>query len=71
MTVVAPFETFREHGEREMSDEPHNEAFIRQCRDKALEYDGMEPILRKPLLQDLERCIPFHFRKEVFHGIQL
>jgi len=37
--VMAPFETFPEHAEREASNEPYNERFINRCREKALEYD--------------------------------
>ena len=36
MAKMAPFETFREHAEREKSDAPYNEAFISRCREAAL-----------------------------------
>lgn len=69
MVIMAPFETFSEHREREASGVPYNDAFIQRCREKALEYDKMEEILRRPLLQDLKKCIPRHYRGKVFDGI--
>jgi hypothetical protein len=67
--MMAPFETFREHGERERSGEPYSDAFIRRCREKALDYSSKDAILRAGLLQDLWRCVPVHRRAEVFDGI--
>ena len=69
MATQAPFETFREHAIREQSDEPYSEDFIQRCREKALGYDKLERILRVPLLQDLKKCIPMHYRARVFDGI--
>jgi len=69
MIMIAPFETFREHADREKSEEPYNEVFIKQCRKKALEYDKLDEFLRPSLLRDLKRCIPLHHRSEVFDGI--
>lgn len=69
MVVMAPFETFQDHGARDNSGSPYNEAFIRKCREKALEYDKEDTILRAGLLQELKRCLPFHFRNRVFEGI--
>lgn len=69
MIMKAPFETFREHAEREKSDEPYNEDFIRRCREKALEYDKLNEFLRPSLLKDLKKCIPVHYRNKVFDGI--
>jgi hypothetical protein len=71
----APFETFAEAGEREKSEHPYNEAFIKRCREKALEYDKTlfhgkpDRILRSAHLQALEEYLPVHFRAEVFAGI--
>ncbi len=70
MALMAPFETFREHGEREISGEPYSEAFIQRCREKALEYDKLDEFLRPSLLRDLKRCVPFHCRGQVFVGIE-
>ena len=67
--TMAPFETFAEHYEREQSGEPYNEAFIKRCREKALEYDKMDEFLRPSLLRDLKRCVPVHYRGKVFDGI--
>jgi len=69
MITMAPFETFREHAEREKSGAPYNDAFIKRCREKALEYDKEDKILRAGLLQELYGCIPVHRRGEVFAGI--
>jgi hypothetical protein len=69
MATKAPFETFREYGEREESGEPYNEAFIERCRAKALEYDKFDPVLRAGLLQELKKCVPIHYRIRVFDGI--
>ena len=69
MAKMAPFETFREHAEREKSDAPYNEAFISRCREAALEYNGFDRILRAGLLQDLETCVPIHYKAKVFDGI--
>jgi hypothetical protein len=66
---MAGFETFGEHADREKSDEPYSEAFIRRCREKALEYDKEDKFLRPALLQDLQLCVPLHFRGRVFEGI--
>ena len=66
---MAPFETFREHADRERSDEPYNEAFIMRCREKAIEYDKLDEVLRPSLLRDLKKCVPFHYRQKVFDGI--
>ncbi len=67
---MAPFETFAEHDERARSEAPYNEAFINRCRAKALEYDQLDQILRAGLLQELEQCIPLHYRAKVFDGIR-
>jgi hypothetical protein len=69
--LMAPFETFREHAEREESDEPYGDAFIQRCRQKALKYDKEDIVLRPSLLLDLKRCVPLHFRAQVFAGIAL
>lgn len=69
MITMAPFETFREHADRERSDEPYNEAFIQCCKAKALEYDKEDAVLRPSLLRGLKKCIPAHFRSRVFDGI--
>ena len=69
MAKMAPFETFREYGERELSGEPYNEAFINRCREEALEYDKMDEFLRPILLRDLKKCVPVHYRNKVFNGI--
>lgn len=61
MVQIAPFETFREHSEREESGVP--------CREKALEYDNLDEFLRSSLLKDLRKCIPVHYRNKVFDGI--
>ena len=66
---MAPFETFREHGERASSEEPYSNEFINKCREKALEYDKERPMLRRALLLSLQECIPRHFKEEVFGGI--
>lgn len=66
---MAPFETFAEHREREQSGEPYNEAFIKRCREKALEYDKEDEFLRPSLLRDLKKCEPIHYRGRVFDGI--
>ena len=68
---MAPFETFREHGERENSESPYNEAFINRCREKALEYDKEDKFLGPSLLRDLVKCVPLHFRGKVFDGIAI
>lgn len=65
----APFETFRAHAEREAMEAPYNESFLAECRVKALEYDKEDVFLRGPLLTDLEKAIPLHFRGKVFDGI--
>lgn len=70
MVTLAPFETFAEHAEREKSGEPYNDAFIKRCRAKALEYDLEDVFLRPSLLKELKKCIPFHRRAEVFDGIR-
>lgn len=67
--IMAPFETFAEHGERERSEEPYSDNFIKRCRAKALEYDEKPRFIRISMLEDLQRCIPFHRRSEVFNGI--
>ena len=67
--MMAPFETFREHGEREDSGVPYNDAFIQRCRDKALEYDKLDPVLRNFLLRGLKTCVPMHYRGKVFDGV--
>ena len=67
--LMAPFETFREHGEREESGEPYNNVFIQRCRKKALEYDKLDEFLRPSLLRDLKKCVPMHYRGKVFEGI--
>ena len=68
--TMAPFETFADHSKRERSSEPYNAAFIKRCREKALEYDHDDcKALRAGNLQDLYRCVPFHFRGKVFDGI--
>ena len=67
--TLAPFETFAEHYERERSGEPYNTQFIARCREKALQYDKEDEFLRPSLLRDLEKCIPFHYRRKVFDGI--
>ncbi len=69
MVQIAPFETFREHSEREKSGVSYNEAFIERCREKALEYDKLDEFLRSSLLKDLRECIPLHYRSKVFDGI--
>lgn len=69
MITKAPFETFREHAEREASGEPYNEAFINCCRGKALEYDKLDVVLRAPLLRELKKCVPLHYQGKVFNGI--
>lgn len=69
MAYLAPFETFREHAAREKSGSPYNEAFLKRCREKALEYDKEDRVLRAGLLQDLYRCLPVHARAMVFEGI--
>lgn len=69
MIEMAPFETFFEHGERERSGTPYNEAFIERCRAKALEYDRFDPVLRAGLLRELKKCVPVHYRSRVFEGI--
>ena len=51
MVTQAPFETFPEHALREQSDEPYNGEFIQRCREKALEYDKLDRVLRASLLQ--------------------
>lgn len=71
MVRMAPFETFSEHGERESSGVPYNEAFIERCREKALEYDKMDEFLRPSLLRDLKKCLPLHYRSKVFDGISI
>lgn len=71
MIDMAPFETFREHGEREKSGVPYNEAFMQRCREKALEYDKLDAFLRGPLLRDLRKCVPLHYRGKVFDGISV
>lgn len=67
--VMAPFETFPEHTAREESGAPYNDAFIKRCREKALEYDKGDNVLRVGLLQDLVPCVPRHYRSMVFEGI--
>ena len=69
MAWMAPFETFVEHGEREESGEPYNKEFINRCREKALEYDKLDESLRMSLLSDLKKCIPMHYRDDVFGGM--
>jgi hypothetical protein len=69
MVRIAPFETFWEHRTREESGVPYNAAFIGRCREKAVEYDKMDKILRPSLLRDLEKCVPMHYRGKVFNGI--
>ena len=67
--VMAPFETFWEHGERANSEEPYNDAFVKKCREKAMEYDQSSSMLRWSLLKDIRQCLPRHFHAEVFKGI--
>jgi hypothetical protein len=67
--MMAPFETFAEHYQREQSGEPYNEAFIKRCRKEALKYDKMDVFLRSSLLCSLEKCVPLHYRGKVFDGI--
>ena len=69
MAYLAPFETFKENYEREISELQYNDEFIKKCREKALEYDKYDQILRCGLLQELNRCLPLHRRSEVFSGI--
>jgi len=71
MIPLAPFETFREHAERDRSDEPYNDCFIRRCREEALKYNGEDKILSVVLLKDLKKCVPRHFWNEVFDGISI
>lgn len=66
---LAPFETFREHYERAVSDSPYNDEFIERCRQKALEYSKMDEFLRPSLLGELKKCIPRHFWNRVFADI--
>ena len=65
----APFETFRSYDDRCALEEPYNDTFLAECRRKALEYDKEDKFLRGPLLTDLERSIPLHFRGKVLEGI--
>jgi len=69
MAYMAPFETFRDHGVRERSSQPYNDAFINRCREKALEYNKLCKFLRPPLLRDLKKSVPFHYQGKVFEGI--
>lgn len=71
MPMMAPFETFREHGKRAASKAPYSDAFIARCREAALKYDKEDDFLRGPLLRDLRVCIPLHRRGEVFDGISV
>ena len=73
--IKAPWETFPEFATREASEAPYDDAFIRKCREKALEYDAVcfhgqpDKSLRAGLLQELYRCVPVHRRGNVFAGI--
>lgn len=62
----APFETFAEHAHRAESNEPYNDAFIKRCRDKYVEYLTEDKIIRPSLLHDLYIVVPYHFRNRVF-----
>lgn len=65
----APFETFLGYELRARSDSPFNDTFLAECREAALRYDKEDHYLRGPLLNELRRAIPFHFRENVFDGI--
>lgn len=65
----APFETFPAYDNRSKLESPYNEAFLAECRTKALEYDKEDVFLRGILLSDLQRAVPMHFRGNVFAGI--
>jgi hypothetical protein len=69
MAILAPFETFAQHAERERSGEPYNDNFIKRCRDAALRYDNGDADLRRILLSELKKCVPFHRRAEVFAAL--
>ncbi|HZK57539.1 MAG TPA: hypothetical protein VFD17_04425 [Clostridia bacterium] len=68
---MAPFETFEEHGNRARSETPYNDEFIKRCRKEALRYSEMSDFLGPPNLKALVPCIPFHYRKIVFEGIEI
>ena len=65
----APFETFGAYEDRAALESPYNESFLAECRNKAIEYSKEDIFLRGPLLTDLEKAIPLHFRGKVFDGI--
>lgn len=69
MAYIAPFETFKEHAEREACGQIYNETFITRCREKALEYDKLDKYLRPALLRELKKSIPMHYRGKVFDGM--
>lgn len=71
MIILAPFETLGEHRDRAESGQPYNDVFIKRCREKAIEYNKLEPVLRGGLLKELKKCVPFHRIYVVFDGISI